>query len=110
MDFLTRIFHPPPERNVAYIIGASVITTVAVLKVSQLAFQGKQVKIIRSPRETQLPRLSGKEIKALAYPPDILPGGRDVESPVCEIRCLVMCFSIFQISRMMLAYLARDWE
>ena len=36
---------------------------------------------IKSPRETLLPTLSKEEIAALAYPPDLLPGGRDVETP-----------------------------
>jgi len=37
--------------------------------------------LIRSPRRTQLPKLSEAEIAALPYPPDVLPGGRDVETP-----------------------------
>ncbi|KAK3393203.1 Alpha/Beta hydrolase protein [Podospora didyma] len=36
---------------------------------------------IKSPRETQLPKLSQDEIAALSYPPNVLPGGRDVETP-----------------------------
>ena len=82
MDYISHIFTPSPERNVAYIIGASVVTTFAVMTVSRLAFQGKQEKIIRSPRATLLPKLSKAEIAALSYPPDVFPGGRDVESPV----------------------------
>ena len=82
MDYLSRVIHPAPERNLAYIIGASVVTTFAVLTVSRLAFQGKQEKIIRSPRATLLPKLNKAEIAALPYGPDVLPGGRDVDSPV----------------------------
>jgi hypothetical protein len=40
------------------------------------------VQIVPSPRETLLPRLTAAQRLAVAYPPDILPGGRDVESPV----------------------------
>jgi hypothetical protein len=83
MDYISRIFDPPPDRNVIYIIGASVITTFAVLIISRRAFQGKQPKIIRSPRKTLLPKLNEAEIAGLLYPPDVLPGGRDVDSPVC---------------------------
>jgi hypothetical protein len=82
MDYLYRVFNPPPERNIAYIIGASVITTVAVLTVSRLALQGKQQKIIPGPKKTLIPKLTEAEIDALPYPPDALPGGRDVDSPV----------------------------
>lgn len=36
---------------------------------------------IGSPRKTHLPQLSEEEIAALPYPPDVLPGSRDVETP-----------------------------
>ncbi|KAF2476444.1 alpha/beta-hydrolase [Lindgomyces ingoldianus] len=38
-------------------------------------------KVIPSPRETLLPRLSTDETKNLPYPPYALPGARDVDSP-----------------------------
>jgi hypothetical protein len=83
MDSIYTVFNAPPGRDVTYIIGASVLTTVAVLAVARLALQGKQERIYRSPRETLLPKLTEAEIAALPYPPDVLPGGRDVDSPVC---------------------------
>lgn len=83
MDYLNRILSPTLDRNMVYIISASVITTFAVLTVSRRGFRGKQGKILPSPRETLLPKLTKAEIEALPYPPDVLPGGRDVESPVC---------------------------
>jgi len=82
-DIVARYLGPPSERNTAFIVGASVVTTFAVLTVSRLAFQGKKEKILRSPRATLLPKLSEAEREALRYPPDVLPGGRDVNSPVC---------------------------
>ncbi|KAK0655813.1 Alpha/Beta hydrolase protein [Cercophora newfieldiana] len=36
---------------------------------------------IKSPRDTLLPKLNEDEIAALPYPPDILPGSRDVSTP-----------------------------
>ncbi|UPX13728.1 uncharacterized protein EKO05_0004227 [Ascochyta rabiei] len=45
-----------------------------------------RVKTILSPRETVLPKLSTKEIEALAYPLDALPGARDVDSPFGSTR------------------------
>jgi hypothetical protein len=33
-----------------------------------------------------LPRLSGDELKELPYPPNALPGARDVDSPYGSIR------------------------
>jgi hypothetical protein len=38
--------------------------------------------IIRGPTATLLPNLSQAEKDTLPYPPDALPGGRDVDSPV----------------------------
>ncbi|KAL2072387.1 hypothetical protein VTL71DRAFT_11730 [Oculimacula yallundae] len=41
-----------------------------------------QPKIIKSPASTLLPHLSQKERTNLPYPPDALPGARDVDTPV----------------------------
>lgn len=46
----------------------------------------KSQSIIRSPRATLLPHLSEAEIANLPYPPDILPGARDVTSPYGTVR------------------------
>lgn len=42
--------------------------------------------IVRSPRDTLLPKLSKADIGRLSYPPDALPGARDVESPYGVLR------------------------
>jgi pimeloyl-ACP methyl ester carboxylesterase len=47
---------------------------------------GKEPNIIVSPRETLLPRLSKAEVAQLPYPPDALPGARDIISPYGTIR------------------------
>lgn len=39
-----------------------------------------------SPRKTILPTLSAQDIAALPYPPDVLPGSRDVTTPYGSIR------------------------
>ena len=41
----------------------------------------KKPIIIQSPRATQIPQLSKEETSSLPYPPDALPGARDVETP-----------------------------
>ncbi|KAK3956263.1 alpha/beta-hydrolase [Pseudoneurospora amorphoporcata] len=46
----------------------------------------KETVIIPSPRATQLPKLSKEETSALPYPPDALPGARDVETPYGTIK------------------------
>lgn len=43
-------------------------------------------KIIPSPRTTLLPQLSKEEASRLPYPPDILPGSRDVTTPYGTMR------------------------
>ncbi|PVH73702.1 alpha/beta-hydrolase [Cadophora sp. DSE1049] len=51
------------------------------------AFCGKTPpKIVKSPAATLLPRLSQREKDELAYPPDALPGGRDVDTPYGAIK------------------------
>jgi pimeloyl-ACP methyl ester carboxylesterase len=46
----------------------------------------KRASTIPSPRTTLLPKLSKDEISDLPYPPDVLPGGRDVDTPYGSIR------------------------
>ncbi|KAK3298521.1 Alpha/Beta hydrolase protein [Chaetomium fimeti] len=48
--------------------------------------QHQQQPTIPSPLKTHLPDLSPAEIAALPYPPDILPGGRDVATPYGTIK------------------------
>ena len=43
-------------------------------------------KIIFSPKKTLLPQLSEQEAADLPYPPDVLPGARDVDSPYGSLR------------------------
>ena len=42
--------------------------------------------IVPSPRTTLLPRLSRDQIASLPYPPDSLPGARDVQTPYGTVR------------------------
>ncbi|EXJ71117.1 uncharacterized protein A1O5_06110 [Cladophialophora psammophila CBS 110553] len=46
----------------------------------------KKASTARSPRVTVLPKLSPEEIASIPYPPDVLPGARDVDSPYGSIR------------------------
>ena len=46
----------------------------------------KRVHIIESPRTRLLPKLSSEEKSNLPYPPDALPGVRDVASPYGSVR------------------------
>ena len=66
-----------------FLVNVCVLTTLAAIIVSRLLFRDGTVKVIKSPAVTLLPKLSAAERGALPYPPDALPGGRDVESPVC---------------------------
>ena len=55
------------------------------LYVSRACAREQQSSIL-SPRSTLLPSLSPEEISNLAYPPEALPGGRDVDSPYGNLR------------------------
>jgi hypothetical protein len=48
--------------------------------------QASRREPVRSPRQDISPSLSQEEIGNLPYPPDIFPGGRDVETPYGFIR------------------------
>ncbi len=69
-------------------IGLSVgVSLGAVLRAAMSTPAGKYLSgtWTPSPRETLLPNLSGAEIDALPYPPDVLPGVRDVATPYGSI-------------------------
>lgn len=46
----------------------------------------KKAIILPSPQKTLLPKLSDVEKSELPYPPDVLPGARDVDTPYGSIR------------------------
>lgn len=60
--------------------------TVATLTLLKRYLWRTHPKIIPSPLNTTLPRLSGQEIENLQYKPDAFPGARDVATPYGSIR------------------------
>lgn len=80
--------------NLGIVIASSLATTLALFTIFKLHTPGQ--KIIPSPLKTQIQNLSKEERDELPYPPDLLPGGRDVTSPV---RHLTILFA-FQIELM----------
>ncbi|KAK4453371.1 alpha/beta-hydrolase [Podospora aff. communis PSN243] len=71
--------------SMAYLtLGAVGISMALVLR--SLQEHGTKKQCIRSPRETLLPRLNEDDIASLPYPPDILPGSRDVQTPYGTIK------------------------
>ncbi|KAI0438669.1 alpha/beta-hydrolase [Xylaria telfairii] len=86
MSYLTTNFglkvRPPT------IISVLVLTAAACIgkSLSQQLAGGRKALYEPSPGKTIIPALSKDEIKDLPYPPDALPGGRDVETPYGSIR------------------------
>lgn len=83
MGAFSRVLHL--EQNVTIdLIKAvfAIVFTVGAIKATQLVVKNKQERILRSPKHLLLPKLTVAEQDALPYPPDALPGGRDVDSPV----------------------------
>lgn len=68
-----------------YVAAGTCLFAAGVL-VRSLFIKPPKSYIHRSPRTTLLPKLSDEEKSRLAYPPDILPGARDVDSPYGSIR------------------------
>lgn len=62
------------------------LACVFALRYSPSSSARKSQSTIRSPRATLLPQLSEDEIASLPYPPDVLPGARDVASPYGTVR------------------------
>ncbi|KAI9874324.1 MAG: hypothetical protein M1830_009881, partial [Pleopsidium flavum] len=69
----------------------SVVTLTFTLLLLRLVFASTKPKAsgtrIPSPRDTLLPFLSRSQASALSYPPNILPGARDVSTPYGVMRC-----------------------
>ncbi|KAF9699283.1 hypothetical protein EKO04_003041 [Ascochyta lentis] len=80
---LGRFRFPAPH---LYIIAGASLGGLLLLRHVSSSVRTDTFKSILSPRETILPKLSAEEIKALPYPPDALPGARDVDSPYGSTR------------------------
>ena len=77
-----------PSRASLYVLTgvASAAAFIAYQSYNRTVKQARQKAIIPSPLTTLLPNLSAEEQYKLPYPPDILPGARDVDSPYGSIR------------------------
>lgn len=74
---------PAPQ---LYLIAGAFLGGLLFLRHVSSSLRADKFKTCPSPRETALPRLSGDQLKELPYPPDALPGARDVDSPHGSIR------------------------
>ncbi|KAF1933923.1 alpha/beta-hydrolase [Didymella exigua CBS 183.55] len=70
-----------------YLIAGASLGGLLFLRHVSSSLRGDKFTISLSPRETALPRFSEDELEKLPYPPDALPGARDVDSPYGSIRC-----------------------
>ncbi len=66
--------------------GLASIVLILTIRSSSSSSIPKTNKSISSPKTTLIPGLSKKEIEELPYPPDLLPGARDVTSPYGNVR------------------------
>jgi hypothetical protein len=93
--YLSRLVSSTTADNtsVTVLVVAGVATTLALwLGCLRLLRKRQQKVILLSPRATLLPWLSPSQRQALPYPPDVLPGGRDVDSPVCLLSLLFLLY------------------
>ncbi|KAH7073315.1 Alpha/Beta hydrolase protein [Paraphoma chrysanthemicola] len=76
-----------PDLNHPYVkIGAASLGTLLVLGTVSKVLRSGNPRIIPSPAQSKLPQLSAEEVDQLPYPPDALPGARDVHSPYGTVR------------------------
>jgi hypothetical protein len=69
-----------------YLIAGASLGSLLFLRHVSSSLRADKFKTLLSPGETVLPRLSDEEVKKLPYPPDALPGARDVDSPYGSVR------------------------
>ena len=65
---------------------ASLVIAVALCLLTRYSKRLDAPKAIPSPRTTLLPRQTSEQSSALPYPPDLLPGSRDVDTPYGSMR------------------------
>lgn len=82
MDYFTGIYNNFDRR----VVMASATAFALGLLVRGFLVRGKHSRIVPSPLTTLLPNLPDHEHKSLPYPPDSLPGARDVATPYGSIR------------------------
>ncbi|KAK4232242.1 Alpha/Beta hydrolase protein [Podospora fimiseda] len=76
-----------PSGAGSYMILGTALGVTAGLALGTIIRSGPSKKqYIESPRASQLPRLTKEEIQQLPYPPDALPGGRDVDTPYGRLK------------------------
>jgi hypothetical protein len=76
-----------PDLHHPYVaIGAASLGTLLVLGTITSALRSAPPTIIPSPAQTKLPQLSEEDLQELPYPPNALPGARDVKSPYGSVR------------------------
>ncbi|KAH8726903.1 Alpha/Beta hydrolase protein [Phaeosphaeriaceae sp. PMI808] len=76
-----------PDLHHPYVvIGAASLGSLLLLGTVSSALKSAPTKVIASPVATKLPQLSVEELNDLPYPPDALPGARDVQSPYGSVR------------------------
>ncbi len=69
-----------------YLVAGASLGGLLFLRHVSSSLRADKFRLHASPRETSLLQLSGDELNKLPYPPDALPGARDVDSPYGSIR------------------------
>ncbi|KAI0450706.1 alpha/beta-hydrolase [Xylaria acuta] len=86
MSYLTTSFGLKARQSVI-ISGLILVAAACIGKSLTRRLVGRRQALYEpSPGKTIIPTLSEDEIKELPYPPDALPGGRDVETPYGSVR------------------------
>lgn len=73
------------------VMSSSIWTALAVVAMASISLAFRRARqplprTISSPRDTLLPQISPKQAASLPYPPDLLPGARDVATPYGVMR------------------------
>lgn len=91
MDVLQKLAQlvVPPETgsNTTMLVTTTAIMSVSLYTILNHIAQPRRASILPGPLSTLLPALSPEQKSELLYPPDFLPGARDVQTPYGSIRC-----------------------
>jgi hypothetical protein len=76
-----------PDLHHPYVaIGGAALGSLLLLGTVSSVLRSAPLTVIPSPIQSKLPQLTEDEVQQLPYPPDALPGARDVKSPYGTVR------------------------
>jgi hypothetical protein len=84
-DILSRMLTVTVAPRDVALVSTTVITTLSVFFFLRYVLYPKWRKVIPSPMRASFPKVSPESLAKQVYHPEVLPGARDVKTPVCTL-------------------------